>query len=117
MSPDREQRHALVNELVSMPMAAHRAHYELYRQKGSDAQLDAMADALTGLLDLYALSGDRTSVTPLPRATMRGGRFTGGGGTLEFDDGREPLGDLAVTRASLTEAIQTLRSKAAGAGG
>ena len=109
MAQDREQRHTIVNELVSMPMAAHRAHFELCREKGSDADLNAMAEALADLLTVYTLSGDRTSVTPLSREIVRSGSFGGAGGTLRFSDGREELTDLAVKRSDLLEAIEVLK--------
>ena len=105
----REERHKLVNQFVSMPMAAHRVFAELYGRKGSDDEITAVANALRALVTVYEIS-EQDEIRELTEHDTRGARFADCGGALIYDDGRKPLHRLAVMQIDLAAAIGVLKA-------
>jgi hypothetical protein len=108
---DREARHKLPNDLVTMAQAAVKAYLETVGPATTltELQRNEMADFLARLVEVYFVSGDRETIRTLGAAEVRGGRFVDGGRTILFKDGREPMSGLAVTRASLNTAIEAMK--------
>jgi hypothetical protein len=109
--PDKEEKHRVLNELVTMAEAAVTACVAVQGQEASisGATRNLYAELLSRLVTLYALSEDRQEIRALARSDMDGGSFRDGGREMFFVDGRETIRELAVARAGLKAAIEVLK--------
>jgi hypothetical protein len=108
---DGEARQALLEELVTMPEAALLAYLSA---SGIDSTISRMhrndmAETLSQLLTVYAVSEDRSQVRRLAPADLQGGIFADGGGVVRFQDARQTITGLCVTRSALKAAVAALK--------
>jgi hypothetical protein len=113
---ENEARHRALNEFTTMAEAVLMAHYATASgtAAGSDLRRNTMAATLAKVVQVFSLSEDRQTVRPLSAAELRGGSFIDGGRVITFQDGREPITGIAVTRRALKAAIQLLTTSNGG---
>ncbi|HEX2197410.1 MAG TPA: hypothetical protein VHG88_02145 [Burkholderiales bacterium] len=106
-----EARRQLLEDLVPMPEAALLAHLSAFGMDQTISRLhrDDMAHTLARLLTVYAVSQDRRVIRRLAAEDLQGGSFTEAGRVIRFEDGREPITGLAVTRVALKAAVAALK--------
>lgn len=110
MGSSNKSRHALLNSLVSMSEAITFAHLSTVRDaaKPDVAERAAMADRLSRLVALHAVSPDQKRILTLTASDLQGAKFTEGGNVIEFNDGRAAIAGLCMMRAALNAAIRAL---------
>lgn len=107
--PDGSQR--LLNELVPMQEASMLAYISAF---GIDTTItrmhrNDMAESLSKLITVYAVSDDRKSIRRLGPEDLQGAIFADGGRVVRFRDEREPITGLAVTSEALKAAVAALK--------
>lgn len=77
---DREARHKLLDDLVTMAQAAVKAYLETVGPATTltELQRNEMADLLVRLVKVYLVSDDRETIRTPGAAEVRGGRFVDG---------------------------------------
>ena len=80
----------------------------------SDATRNQYAMLLSRLVTVYTISADQTDVRELDRELIAGGTFRDGGREIVFKDGRESIGNLAITRPALRGAIEVVKRARSG---
>jgi hypothetical protein len=109
----REEKHQLLNKIVTMAEAVVTAYAEvempLLRTISGDTR-NQYAKLLSRLVTVYTISADQTDVRELDSEVIAGGTFSDGGRKIVFKDGRESIGNLAITRPALRAAIEVLKS-------
>lgn len=110
-SLEGEARQALLEELVPMPEAALLAYLSAFGIDNTISRMhrNDMAETLAQLLTVYAVSEDRQRVRQLAAADLQGGIFADGGRVVRFQDARETITGLAVTRTALKAAVAALK--------
>jgi hypothetical protein len=110
-SVEGEARQRLLDDLVPMPEAALLAYLSAFGIDSTISRLhrNDMAETLSQLLTVYAVSEDRQSLLRLAAADLEGGVFGDGGRVIRFRDEREAITGLAVTRTALKAAVAALK--------
>ena len=108
---ERQATQRLLYELVPMPEASLLAYISAF---GIDTTItrmhrNDMAESLSQLLAVYAVSEDRKSIRRVSPDELRGGIFADGGRVVRFRDERGPITGLAVTREALKAAVAALK--------
>jgi hypothetical protein len=111
LSPEEQATERLLKELVPLQEAAMLAYISAY---GIDTtitriQRNDMAESLSKLLSVYAVSDDRKSIRRVGAEDLQGGIFADGGKIVRFRDDREAITGLAVTREALKAAVAALK--------
>jgi len=106
-----EARQRLLDDLVPMPEAALLAYLSAFGIDSTISRLhrNDMAETLSQLLTVYAVSEDRKTILRLAAADLEGGIFGDGGRVIRFRDEREAITGLAVTRTALKAAVAALK--------
>jgi hypothetical protein len=106
-----EARQRLLDDLVPMPEAALLAYLSAFGIDSTISRLhrNDMAETLSQLLTVYAVSEDRKTILRLAAADLEGGIFGDGGRVIRFRDEREAVTGLAVTRTALKAAVAALK--------
>jgi hypothetical protein len=110
--PTREARHKFLNSAVTMAEAAYLACIETTGgtpRRVPAGELNAMAGILAGLVNLFSVANDRSTVKPLGKEALKGGTFSEGGRVIAYFDGRHPVGDLVLTRNEFKAALEILK--------
>lgn len=111
-----ESRVEFQHDLIPLPVAARVVYARIYEDKTASRgasllleRLDDVAAAIAGLASLYAYEPARSSaVRRLTPGELQGGTFRSAGNELHFNNGREPLRNMAVARADLEQVIALL---------
>jgi hypothetical protein len=110
-SSERQATQRLLFELVPMEEASMLAYISAF---GIDITItrihrNDMAESLTKLLSVYAVSDDRKSIRHLSAEDFQGAIFADGGRIVRFRDEREAITGLAVKREALKAAVAALK--------
>jgi hypothetical protein len=100
-----------INELVPMPEASLLAYISAYGIDNTITRIhrNDMAESLSQLITVFAVSDDNQSIRQLAADELRGGMFSDGGRVVRFRDDREAITGLAVTREALKAAVAALK--------
>jgi hypothetical protein len=94
-----------------MPEAALLAYLSAFGIDSTISRLhrNDMAETLSQLLTVYAVSEDRQRILRLAAADLEDGIFADGGKVVRFRDERESITGLAVSRTALKAAVAALK--------
>jgi hypothetical protein len=110
---DREERHAVRNELMTLEAAAALAFERLFAgeplTKNTPDARNRIAHALAALIPIYSFNEDRTAFYRLTYEDLRRGHFYEGGRELWYTNGKNPLTRIAARISDLSSAIDRLR--------
>ncbi len=113
---EREERHAVRADLITLEAACALAFHRIYGtdpehslSMSSRAVRDAIAHALTALTAVYTFSEDRTEIKQVDYRDLRGGTFLEGGRKLCFPVvNGPPITRLAVRASAMRQLIEQL---------
>jgi hypothetical protein len=109
---EREERHAVRNELMTLEAAAALAFERLFSgqplTKNTPDARNRIAHALAVLMPVYTFNEERTEFYRLAYEDLRRGHFYEGGRELWYTDGRPILQRIAVRSSDLGTAIARL---------
>jgi hypothetical protein len=105
------------NQLLPVAAAAALAYQRLYaRDPGASPanavgqDLNAIADVLATMVDLYTFSPTGTNIRKLTADEVSGGSFENSARELTFRDGRQTIARLAVLAADFDRALEYLKA-------
>jgi hypothetical protein len=111
---EREERHAVRNELMTPEAAAALVFNRLFGRepltKNTPSGRNRIAHALAAVRPVYTFNEHRTAFYPLGYDDLRHGHFYEGGRELWYTDGRDKLLRIAVRSSDLGPAIEQLRN-------
>jgi len=113
---EREQRHAVRADLITLEAACALAFHHIYScdpeglfSTNTREARDAIAHALVVLTPVYTFNQDRSEIAQIDYGDLRGGRFLEGGRQLCFAlANRTPITRLAIRASALRGAIDQL---------
>lgn len=113
---EREERHAVRADLITLEAACAVAFERLYRKHEEDSlslntpeARNAIAHALVALTPIYTFDEERREITQIDYADLRGGIFEEGGRSLAFpNSGRSRIARLAIRASASAKAVDEL---------
>jgi hypothetical protein len=110
---ERQERHAVRNELMTLEAAAALAFERLFSgeplSRNTPEARNRIAHALAALIPIYTFTQDRTAFYRLEYVDLRHGHFYEGGRELWYTNGKDPLERIAIRSSDLGGAIDRLR--------